>query len=382
MYCRGYVLYTPYKYMSPPIDNPWIRRRRGLALLAALAAASPTGVLRAQVAKSSPLTALPTVTVQAVSQAPRAEFEGLVEPVRQAVVAAQASGRILSVSVRAGDPVRVGQVLVVIDDRDAAAGVDRVRAQAREADAALRQAQANWERHRQLRRQEFISQAALDNAEAQFKSAQAARDQVEAALAQAQLGQGHTRVTAPFDGFVREIQAEAGDLATPGRPLLTLYAPQPLRVIVRLGVSRQAFVRQATGVEVQAGDAEWIPIVQHQLLPAVDPVSQTQEWRLDLPRTGAPWAPGQQVRVRVRTAGATSAQTPARSLPQVPRSAVVRRGEISAVYVANGDAFVMRAVRVGREIADGLEIVAGLRAGERVAVDGLRAAQLDARPAP
>ncbi len=320
-------------------------------------------------------------------------FDGSVEPIRQAQVAAQSGGRILSLVVRAGDRVRTGQILATVDDREAQAALERAQAQAREADAALRRVQADHTRSTQLRREQFISQAALDNSTAQLNAAQAAREQVDAALAQARLGLGYARITAPFDAVVREVHAEAGDLAVPGRPILTLYAPQALRVLVRVSASSLSLVRRFQKVEMQTPDGNWIQPLRTQLLPVADAVSQTIEWRLDLPVQGADWLPGQQVRVRVDAradeaarAGAGASNAAGNSSVErwvVPRSAVVQRGELSAVYVAGDTGFSLRAVRLGRDRgAQGVEIVAGLREGERVAIDGPRAAMAQARPAP
>lgn len=344
-------------------------------------------------AKAAPGAELQTWLVRAPVGNDALLFDGSVEPIRQAQVAAQAGGRILSLGVRAGDRVRTGQILATVDDREAQAALERAQAQAREADAALRRIQADHTRSTQLRREQFISQAALDNSTAQLNAAQAAREQVDAALAQARLGLGYARITAPFDAVVREVLAEAGDLAVPGRPILTLYAPQALRVLVRVSASSLSLVRQSKQVEVQAPDGGWIRPLRTQLMPVADAVSQTIEWRLDLPVQGAEWLPGQQVRVRVDARADEAARTGAGASSGavgtsdarwvVPRSAVVQRGELSAVYVAGETGFSMRAVRLGRDRgAQGVEIVAGLREGERVAVDGLRASMPQARPAP
>ncbi len=179
------------------------------------------------------------------------EFDGVVEPVKQSTVSAQAAGRIVQFLVAAGDRVRAGQVLAMIDDRDTQQGLQRSEAQVAQAEAELRNAQANAKRTRDLQAQGFVSQAALDTAEANLQSAQAARDQAAAGARQSALAQGFTRVTAPYDGWVRETLAQTGDLAVPGKPLLTMYAPQPLRAVVHVPMSRGSAARAATQIEVR-----------------------------------------------------------------------------------------------------------------------------------
>lgn len=307
------------------------------------------------------------------------EFDGVVEPVKQSTVSAQASGRIATLAVKAGDRVRAGQLLATIDDRETQTGVQRSQAQVTQAEAELRNAQANAERTRELQAKGFVSKAALDTAESQFKAAAAGRDQASAGARQSALSQGFTRVTAPYDGWVLQTLSQAGDLAVPGKPLLTLYAPLPLRAVVQVPASRGEAARAASRVEVQLPGADgagaWINPVSRAVMPAADPVSQTIEWRLELPATGAQaLVPGQQVRVRFVGGQAQRVV--------VPTSAVLRRGELTAVYVATPAGFVLKAVRLGADHGTaGVEVLAGLNATDRVALDPVRAGLQGARPA-
>jgi RND family efflux transporter MFP subunit len=324
---------------------------------------------------------VPAVKVSLQAVPAGSEFDGVVEPVKQSTVAAQISGRIRQLAVKAGERVRAGQLLAMIDDRESQAGMQRSRAQTAQAEAELRNAQAQVQRSLELQAKGFISKAALDAAEAVFKSAQAARDQATAGQRQSAIAQEFTRVTAPYDGWVLETLAQTGEVAVPGKPLLTLYAPLPLRVVVRVPASRAAAARAAIEVQVQIpdvnGGAQWVSPTAKAMLPAADPVSQTLEWRLELPAAAAAnIAPGQQVHVRF-------AASPQRRLV-VPAGAVLRRGELTAVYVVSpdGPAFALKAVRLGADHgAEGIEILAGLNAADSVALDPVRASLAGARPA-
>jgi RND family efflux transporter MFP subunit len=286
-------------------------------------------------------------------------------------------------AIKAGDPVRAGQLLATIDDRETQTGVQRSRAQAAQAQAELRNAQANFDRTRDLLAKGFISAAAMDTADAQLKSAQAARDQATAGEKQSGLTQGFTRVTAPFDAWVLQTLSEAGDLAFPGKPLLTLYAPLPMRAVVQMPVSRATQLKGNPVIEVQLnapdGSLQWIRPSQISHLPMADAVSQTVEWRLELPATAAKGLmPGQQLRVRF-AAGQSQRLV-------IPASAVLRRGELTAVYVVSNKGFALKAIRLGSEHgAQGIEVLAGLSDTDRVALDpvraGLTGAQAVANPA-
>lgn len=350
--------------------TPVRRARRFLPLLALFVVSAALAEAGIQV---------PTVQIQARSVSSGFELDGVIQPVKQSTVSAQASGRIVTLAVKAGDRVRAGQLLATIDDREALVGVQASRAQVAQSDAELRNAQVNLERTRDLQAQGFVSKAALDQAETQFKGAQAGRDQAGAGARQSALSQGFTRVTAPYDGWVLETLVNAGDLAVPGKPILTVYAPMPLRAVVQLPASRAEVARGANEVEVQVpgeqGQMQWVKPVSRSAMPSADPVSQTIEWRLDLsPKSVRYLLPGQQVRVRF-VGGQASRMV-------VPQAAVLRRGELTAVYVASDRGFSLRAVRIGSDHGDeGVEVVAGLVAGERVALDPVKAGLAGARAA-
>ncbi len=312
----------------------------------------------------------PAVKVVAAGQKSVANFndiDGVVEAVMQSTLSSQIAGRVLSLNVKAGDRVKAGQVLATLDDRETQTGVLRSQAQLQQSDAELRQLQIALKRTQDLKTQGFVSAAALDLAEAQYKAAQAGRDSAVAATQQAKVTQSFSKITAPYDAWVLETSAQAGDLALPGKPLLTVYAPQPLRVVMQWPASEKNTLPKLQDIQIQLG-AETIKPVSIQIMPNADGISQTIGIKLDLPRAGAALnaAPGQQV--RVRTAGTSQAKG------LVPGTAILRRGEMTAVYVAQENGFAMKLVRLGADHGSaGVEIWAGLKAGELVAVDAVQA---------
>lgn len=370
----------------PPLSRG--RRRLGPLLLVAIANLAGMGT-------SGVWAQTPQVPVAEVALRPVGEgltLDGTLQAVKQSTLSAQASGRIVEMNVKAGDRVRAGQVLAVIDDRLTQAGVAQARAGVAQAEAAiaqaeveLRDAQAHLQRTRELRAQNFVAQAALDMAEARHRAAEAGVARARAGATQARAGesqstlaQGFTRLTAPYDGFVLATHAEAGDLAAPGVPVLTVYAPQPLRAVAHVPASRAAIAQGARKVEIELSGpqgAQWVAPVRQTRLPAADPVSQTVEWRLDLAAEhGALAVPGQQTRVRFVAGDAQRLVLPA--------AAVLRRGELTAVYMVGPKGFVLRAVRLGPDHGEaGVEVLSGVKAGDRVALDPIRAGLAGARPA-
>jgi RND family efflux transporter MFP subunit len=346
--------------------------RSFLLSVAPIAVLLAGSALAAPAAPASPA-ALSTVTAEARSSGVEAAYDGVVEAVRQTTLAAQVAGAIVQLEVKPGDVVKAGQLLVRIDARAAQQNALSGDAAVRSARASLDLATKDFERQKQLRDQNYISQAALERAEAQFKATQA---QVAAQLAQA--GAAHTEaglstIRAPYAGVVSDVPVSLGDMALPGRALLTLYDPRALRVSAFIPQSAAAQATQASArIELPGLPAaqQWQTPVSSTVLPASDPGSHTQQLRLDLPTGLAGAGPGSFARVWLALKGSTDARV------FLPAQAIVRRAELSAVYVINEQGRAsLRQVRVGRSAGDRVEVLSGLRGGERVALDPQAAAR-------
>lgn len=339
------------------------------ALLAVAAGAASAGPAAAGAAPP----ALPTAAVVSSVETGTASFDGVVQAVRHTAVAAQVAGAVVSLDVKAGDVVKAGQVLLRLDARAAEQTAAAGDAQVRAARAAQEAATKDFARQRELFEQNYISRAALDRAEAQHKAAQAEAAAQLAAAGAARTQSGFYVVRAPYDGVVSDVAVVLGDMAMPGRALLAVYDPRGLRVSV--AVPQTVAGRLATGqplqVELPGNAAARITPVKAQLLPTVDPATHTLELRLDLP-PGVPGAtPGMFARAWLPVAGSTGPRL------YVPAQAVVRRAELTAVYVIGGDGrALLRQVRLGRVQGDDVEVLAGVSAGERVVLDPQAAARL------
>lgn len=307
--------------------------------IAALAIALPVGAQTA------------TRTLELREVATTLPAEAVIEATRQATVATQVSGRIVAVNAEPGQRVQAGQVLMRIDAREAAENVAAAKAQ-------LVQAEANHARTQNLFKQKFVSQAALDATEATLKSARA-----QAAAAGA--GASHATVTAPISGIVAARQAELGDLATPGKPLLTVFDPKGLRAIASIPQFKLKEALKATAAKIEFPETRrWLDGTRFEVLPTIDAQSHTATARVYLP-DAVDLVPGMAARVHF-VVGKAQKLT-------VPATAVVRRGEISAVYVVGGDKPKLRQVRLGEPVADGeIEILSGLAAGETVSLDPVK----------
>lgn len=348
------------------------RGQRGVfaVAVAAVLACSAAG------APAAPPQAVPSAAVSAQDGSGSTAYEGVVEALRQTIVAAQVLGAVVALQVRAGDTVRAGQTLMRIDARAADQGAVAGAAQARAAQAAMEEAARDFERQQQLFAQGFISQAALGRAQALYKTTQAVASaqlaSAEAARTQSEL---HV-VRAPYAGVVAKVSVVLGDMAMPGRPLLTLYDPSALRVTAAIprGAAARLDESITPQVEIPGAVRGLVTPIHAQWLPVVDAASHTLELRLDLPvDTSA--APGMFARAWLSNAGTRASAGDARLF--VPSQALVRRSEISAVYVIGKDGKpALRQVRPGRSVGSQVEILSGVAAGERVALDPQAAARV------
>lgn len=308
-------------------------------------------ILLLAVLSAPTLAQVPTRTVEMREVQMSLPAEAVLEATQQAVVATQVAGRIVEVRADAGQRVKAGQLLMRIDAREASENVAAARAQ-------LAQAEANFERTRNLFRQKFVSQAALDAAEAQLK---AARAQAGAAGA----GASHATVTAPLSGIVALRHAELGDLAMPGKPLVTVFDPQGLRAVANIPQFKLKDARQARVVRIEFPESRrWLDGARVEILPTIDALSHTATARVYLADAEG-LVPGMAARVHFVTGTAQKLT--------VPPSAILRRGEISAVYVLKDGKPSLRQVRLGEAVGDGeIEVLSGLAAGDTISLDPVK----------
>jgi RND family efflux transporter MFP subunit len=295
-----------------------------------------------------------TVTLQARDVGLTYPAEAVVEAVHQATVAAQVQGRVVDVRVDAGQRVTKGELLMRIDAREFAEN-------AAGAEAQLIQAKANFERTKNLYAQKFVSSSALDKAEADYKAAQALAGASGATYS-------HANVTAPISGIVAQRLTELGEMAAPGKPLITIYDPKGLRVIASIPQYKLAEVKKGLKARLEFPETgQWIDAIRVEILPTEDARSHTTTARLYLPDNVQGVIPGMAARAHFIIGSAKKLT--------VPPTAVLRRGEVTGVYVIDEQNQPhLRQVRLGEMLGNGeVEILAGLSGGERVSLDPVKA---------
>ncbi len=322
---------------------------------------------------SAPLPPLRTIVVEAATEPAGRAWDGVVEAVRQADLAAQTAGRVTAVEVDVDHRVRAGQVLVRITAVEQEAGANTARAQLRAAEAAAAEADTTYRRYAALAGGQFVSRAQIDQARAARDSAVAARDAARAQLAQAAQQADYTVVRAPFAGIVSARRVEPGETVVPGQPLLSLHAPGELRVEVQVPQSEADAIRKVGSARIALGDGRTLDAAEVVVYPAADPRTHSVGVRVRLPVVSPAPAPGATAKVLFPIAAGDSAAI------TIPARALVQRGELSAVYVVDGDRLALRQLRLGARHGERVEVLAGLRRGERIAADPAAAVEAMAR---
>jgi RND family efflux transporter MFP subunit len=306
---------------------------------------------------------------------------GVVQARTTATIAARILAPVREVRVSPGDQVRKGQTLIVLDGNDLAAGAraahsaalaaeqgsEAAAAELQAADAGLTLARVSHDRIAGLQARRSATAQELDDAAAALRSAEArvagasaralqavsALESARATSDQASTIESFTAITAPFDGMVTGKMVEPGNMASPGMPLLRLEDTRGFRLEVRVDESRIGQIRNGDSVPVLLGNGTTsIAGTVVELSRAVD-----ADARAFLVKIALPDAPGLRSGEfgRARFGG-----TPRRALT-IPSSAIVRRGQLTSVFVVDKGVARVRLVNLSES-----EVLAGLTESEVV----------------
>ena len=317
--------------------------------------------------------AVATVSEQSVPKVYVAD--ATIEAVNRATIASETSGRIKAIYFDVDDVVSKGDVLLRFSDKEQRARLAQAEAGQREAEARLREAEAEYTRVEKIFAKQLVSQSALDKASANLKATRQRVSAARASVKQAREQLNYTVVRAPYAGIVVERHVQVGEVARPGTPLMTGFSLEHLRASARVPQTVMTAVREIRKATVSLRDplrpGEAVAEVTAEkvtVFPYADGQTHDFRVRLLLPESQQVYYPGMFVKA--------SFEVGSEQRLLVPAQAVVHRSEVTAVYVVDErDRVHFRQVRVGSRLIDGdkLEALAGLSAGERVALDPVHA---------
>lgn len=278
---------------------------------------------------------------------------------QQAQIASRLMGFIREINVDVGQPVKAGQRLFSIDPTDIQGQVSQAGAGLAQAQAALVDAKNDYDRFETLYKEQAIPKAQWDKTRLQYQVAQQQVAAAKAGMNTASAQMRYATLTAPFAGVITQKLAYAGDLATPGRPVLVLENPEKLQVQTQVPADVYAHLQIGTPVTISTQDQSAVLTGKiAKLVPIADPMSRSYLVKVDLP-AGHKLKSGMFVQV-----GYVLGQ---RAALRVPSSAVLDRAGITGVFILDQQNIAhYRMVRVGESNNGMTEIQSGVSAGERV----------------
>ena len=341
-----------------------------------------------------PVTVAPVATV---NTAERLEAGGVVTARESASISSRIVAPIAGIRVKAGDRVRAGDVLASLDARDVTEHTGQARASSVAAEKALIRARteqsaaeaehrlaAAWQkriatlhaRNSATEQERDEAEARLSAAAARLAGTEAGIESADAHLAWARAAVGVATATesfatvrAPFDGLVTERLTDPGNLAAPGVPLLRVESEGARQVVVRADEARAAYVRVGDQVTVlidaaaeTGADDNGLEGVVAEVARAVGADQRAFTVKVSLPSTVTARS-GSFARVVFRGAS--------RRALLVPAHAIQRHGQVLSVFVVQDSVARLRLIRVGTSSSEGVEVVAGLDAGESIVVSPL-----------
>jgi RND family efflux transporter MFP subunit len=316
---------------------------------------------------------LETLTLAFERVASETSFDGAIEAVNQATVAAQASGRVLELPFDVGDFVEKGSVIVRLRDTEQRARADSAAAALTDAQARLTESQLTYDRIKDVFDKNMVAKAVYDKAAADLKSAKARVAAAASAAKESQEGLGYTTIRAPYSGIVVARHIEVGEIAAVGKPLMTGLSLEDLRVAVDIPQEHMGPLRKHRRARIILPDGRSLAAENLRLPPSADAKTQSFRVQMTLPKAVGVGHenifPGTLVKVAFTTGEEERLLAPAAS--------VVHQGEITGVYVvgANG-ALSFRYIRTGTPTGENrIPVVAGLAAGEKIALDPIAAAR-------
>ena len=315
----------------------------------------------------------PVVSAKIISQPFFYESVGTVSAKTVSTISSKLMGSVRDVLVREGDHVSRGDRLANIDNRQVSAMLRQAKAalaEARRAETApsagAELASATYLRYQNLMKDESTSPQEFDEIKSRYQQAQAGLatakqrvKQAEAALFSTVVSSKDAVILAPYDGTIRAKMIDVGDLATPGKPLLTIETTG--NYIVELLLPEQyintVVLDQQVTVTVSSLNNKTFTGNVQEIFPAADVKSRSFLVKVKIPADKA-LRSGMFARVSIPIGNA--------GLMLIPATAVIHSGQLTGIYIVDDTQTAkFRLIRTGKTFGDSLEVLSGLKQGER-----------------
>ena len=272
------------------------------------------------------------------------QVPGTVRSRMRSLIESKISGRIEELPIVEGKSVEAGELLVKLDAQE-------IKAKVSQAQAASEQSNKELQRFGPLLEKGAVTQS-------EFDAIKAKALMTKAALEEAQTMLGYTTLTAPFKGVINRKNANVGDMALPGKVLLEIEDPSVLRFEAAVPESFLPGLSIGKQLKISLSQKEYSGEIE-EISPAADQNSRTFPIKISLPQDPA---------IRSGQFGHALLPTGIDSEIYVPMATVIRRGQLELVYTVKDQRAALRIVRTGKQNSNGIQILAGLEAGDLVII--------------
>lgn len=273
-------------------------------------------------------------------------------------VAARILAPIKSIHVNAGDTVKKGDLLIVLDNRNKRSHVAQAKESINAIRAQLTQAKSHYTRTKSLYRKESVTKAQLEQASANYNSLKARLARSKQQLESSQTTLSYSKIRAQFAARVIDRFAEPGDLASPGMKLLTLYDPQSLRIDanVRESLALTLKIGQQLKTHIPALNKTLMATIE-EIVPAADPRARSFLIKAKIENNGQ-LLPGLFARILI----------PSSKQDQllIPSAYLKKMGQLDVVWVLENNMPIRRFIRIGQQTGDNILVISGLTEGEQL----------------
>ncbi|UMB61504.1 efflux RND transporter periplasmic adaptor subunit [Lutibacter sp. A80] len=288
---------------------------------------------------------------------------GKVEAAQNANLSTRNMGYVNKVHVNVGDKVSKGQLLLSINSADISAQKAQVGASIAEATAAFNSAEKDYNRFKALFETNSASQKEMDDMTANYEMAKARLEAANQMKNQVNAQLSYSNITAPFSGVITGKFINAGDMANPGVPLISIENPSKFQVIAMVPESEITSIKNGSTVSVLIKSTNQI------LNGTVTEVSSSTKntggqylVKIVLEETAVKLLSGMFASVQFPTEKASEENTPI----LIPTASIVERGELRGVYVVSqSNTALLRWLRLGKEFGDKVEVLSGLSVDDK-----------------
>jgi RND family efflux transporter MFP subunit len=283
---------------------------------------------------------------------------GTVRPVHETTVGSKLLARVVEVNLKAGEKVHKGDVLIRLDDTDLQAKLQQANAAVAQSEAMHAQAVADEKRYSQLVQSKTVSQQQYENARTALRSSEAELVRARESGNEVKATLDWTVIRSPIDGTVVDKKVFVGDMVSPGQMLVTLFDPKRMQLVasVRESLTRQLQVGQDIGVRIEGLKKQCSGTIS-EIVPEAQSASRSFQVKVTGPCPTGIYS-GMFGRLLIPLGD--------EEVVLAPRSAVRHVGQLDLVEVIEDGRPVRRAIRTGRVFGDEVEVLSGLREGERV----------------